>query len=78
MGGVGAYFHQVGDAVAASSFGIFLKKFAYEVETVELIFNEEEFVREFALNRFELVRAAEYQAYPATDAYQITYLFRRV
>ena len=29
MGGVGAYFHQVGDAVAASSFGIFLKKFAY-------------------------------------------------
>lgn len=55
-----------------------LKKFAYEVEAVELIFNEEEFVREFALNRFELVRAAEYQADPATDAYQITYLFRRV
>lgn len=56
----------------------FLKKFAYGVETVELIFNEEELVREFALNRFELLHAIEYQADPSADAFQTTYLFKRV
>ena len=55
----------------------YLKKFAYGEETVELIFNEEEFVREFAINRFELTHAIEYQADPAADTYHTTYLFKR-
>lgn len=53
------------------------KKFAYGVETMELVFNEEELVREFALNRFELERAVEYQGDAAADLYVTTYLFRR-
>ena len=55
----------------------YLKKYAYGVETVELIFNEEELLREFALNRFHLAQAIEYQAEPSADLYQTTYLFKR-
>lgn len=55
----------------------FLKKYAYGVETVELIFNEDELVREFILNRFELVKAEEYDTDPDADLFHTTYLFRR-
>jgi len=55
----------------------YMKKFAYGVETVELVFNEEEFVREFTLNRFELSHSVECQADPSADAYLTTYLFKR-
>lgn len=56
----------------------YMKKFAYGIETVELHFNESEFVREFLLNGLELVDAIQYQANPADDNYDVTYLFRRL
>ena len=55
----------------------FMKKFAYGIETVELIFNEEEFVREFILNGLELADVIQYQGSQDVDEYQVTYLFRR-
>ena len=55
----------------------YLKKFAYDVETVELVFNEEELLREFAANRFELLQTVEYGADPSADMYVSTYIFRR-
>lgn len=55
----------------------YMKKFAYGVETVELRFNEEEFVREFLLCGLKLVDAVQYQAAPSDDAYEVTYLFCR-
>lgn len=55
----------------------YLKKLAYGVETVELVFNEAELLQEFALNGFALDRALEYHADPAADAYVTTYLFKR-
>lgn len=55
-----------------------MKKFAYGVETVELIFNEGEFVREFQLNGMELINGIQYQADPVADEYEASYLFRRV
>lgn len=56
----------------------YMKKLAYGVETVELHFNESEFVREFLLNGLELIDAIQYQANPADDNYDVTYLFRRL
>ncbi|MDD2501775.1 MAG: glycosyltransferase [Geobacter sp.] len=56
----------------------YMKKYAYGVETVELHFNESEFVREFLLNGLELLDAIQYQANPADDDYQVTYLFKRL
>ena len=55
----------------------YMKKYAYGVETVELLFNELEFVREFQLNGLELIEAKHYNANPADDEYQATYLFMR-
>jgi SAM-dependent methyltransferase/tetratricopeptide (TPR) repeat protein len=55
----------------------FMKKFAYGIETVELIFNEGEFVREFILNGLELADVIQYQGSQDVDEYQVTYLFRR-
>ena len=54
-----------------------LKKFAYGVETVELGFNEEELIREFARNGFSLLRAIQYQGDEAADLYSTSYLFGR-
>lgn len=56
----------------------YVKKYAYGVETVELVFNEEELIKEFAVNRFKLVNAIAYNSNPAADAYEITLLFKRV
>lgn len=55
----------------------YLKKFAYGVETVELVFNEEEFIREFSVCGFRLVEAMEYLSCRESDLYEVTYLFRR-
>jgi spore maturation protein CgeB/SAM-dependent methyltransferase len=55
----------------------YLKKFAYGVETVELVFNEAELVRELALNGFKLAGGTEYHSDQASDSYQVTYLFQR-
>jgi ubiquinone/menaquinone biosynthesis C-methylase UbiE len=55
----------------------YLKKYAYGVETVELIFNEEELLREFSLNGFEEEARHEYQADAGVDIFGVTYLLRR-
>ena len=55
----------------------YMKKYAYGIETVELQFNEAEFVREFLLSGLELVDAIQYHENPADDAYETTYLFKR-
>lgn len=56
----------------------YLSKLAYGVETVELVFNQNELLELFALNQFQLVHAVEYQAEPSADIYQITYLLKRM
>jgi MoaA/NifB/PqqE/SkfB family radical SAM enzyme/SAM-dependent methyltransferase len=55
----------------------YMKKFAYGVETVELIFNEDEFLREFRIQGMEMLDRKVYAAEIERDNYQITYLFRR-
>jgi ubiquinone/menaquinone biosynthesis C-methylase UbiE len=55
----------------------YLKKFAYGIETVELVFNESELLKEFELNGFRLQQAVEYQADPLNDRFETTYLLVR-
>ncbi len=55
----------------------FMKKFAYGVETLELIFNENELLSEFAARGLSLTDKIEYHANPDLDEYGITYLLRR-
>jgi len=55
----------------------YMKKFAYGVETVEVLFNEAEIIHEFQINGLKLVNANQYHSDPAHDEYQVTYLFRR-
>lgn len=55
----------------------YMRKCAYGVETVELVFNEDELLREFALNGFIHAGGEEYSADPAADHYLVTYLFKR-
>jgi SAM-dependent methyltransferase len=56
----------------------YFKKCAYGVETVELVFNEEELVREFSARGFQLADTLEYYTNQNEDRYETTYLFRRV
>lgn len=56
----------------------YMKKFAYGIETVELIFNEEEIVKEFGLNQLQLIDTKEYFSNPDTDEYNVTYLFKKL
>jgi 2-polyprenyl-3-methyl-5-hydroxy-6-metoxy-1,4-benzoquinol methylase len=55
----------------------YFKKFAYGVETVELLFNEDEILREFTTNGLTLINQIEYFSDPAQDLYLVTYLFKR-
>lgn len=55
----------------------YMKKYAYDVETVELLFNEAEIVREFQLNGLILIDAVQYHSNQADDIYDVTYLFKR-
>lgn len=55
----------------------YLKKFAYGIETVELVFNERELVYEFELNGFSLQQAIEYQTDLQNDRFETTYLLVR-
>jgi SAM-dependent methyltransferase len=57
---------------------VYQKKIAYDVETVELIFNEQEFFKEFEINRFKLATQIEYMVNPEGDFYLISELFNRV
>lgn len=56
----------------------YLKKYAYGVETVELIFNEEEILKEFSINRLRLINAFEFYKDPEKDEYIVTYLFKKI
>ena len=53
------------------------KKFAYGVETVELRFEESEFLSYFKDARLRLVSANEYESHPENDEYDVTYLFEK-
>ena len=55
----------------------YMKKYAYGIETVELLFNEAEILREFFLYGLELIDAIQYHSNPTEDEYLVTYLFRR-
>lgn len=55
----------------------YLKKFAYGVETLELLFNENELVGEFITRGLELINLMEYDTDSAHDSYGVTYLFRK-
>jgi len=55
----------------------FLKKFAYGVETVEIIYNEEEIIAELESNDLQLVKAIEYYSNPDQDYHETTYLFKK-
>lgn len=56
----------------------YMKKYAYDIETVELQFNEAEIIREFMVNGLELIDAIQYGANTAVDEYEVTYLFKRL
>lgn len=55
----------------------YLKKQAYGVETVELLFNEEQILAEFQELGLQLVDAFEVNSSPENDCYEMTYLFVR-
>ena len=55
----------------------YLRKCAYGVETVELVFNEAELLREFELNGFRLAGGEEYSGDADGDQYLVTYLLKR-
>lgn len=56
----------------------YMKKYAYEVETVELLFNEQEILSIFESNGLKLTGALQYYSNPREDSYELTYLFRKV
>ncbi|MCU7513958.1 MAG: glycosyltransferase [Ignavibacteria bacterium] len=53
------------------------KKYAYGIETMELIFNEQDFLDEFRKNNFHLIDKNEYYSNSAADEYQVSYVFKR-
>lgn len=55
----------------------YLKKKAYEVETVELVFNERELIDLFESCDVELIDACEFDGSPTGDSLGITYVFRK-
>ena len=55
----------------------YLKKFAYGVETVELIYNENELISEFVKNGLKLLRAYQFHGNPNQDQYDVTYIFEK-
>lgn len=54
------------------------RKFAYGVETVELVFNEEEILAAFRKEGMGPVKMTEFSADEAKDEYHATYVFERV
>jgi len=55
----------------------YFKKFAYGVETAELLFNEKELLFEFAATGLKLIRSLEYHSNPKKDEYDVTYFFQK-
>jgi len=56
----------------------YMKKFAYGIETVELLFNENEIVSNFLTNRLELIQSIEYHSNKQKDYYEIDYVFQKM
>jgi ubiquinone/menaquinone biosynthesis C-methylase UbiE len=55
----------------------YLKKLAYGVETVELLFNEDEILSQFLSHNLKLIETNAYFANPGNDRYENTYLFEK-
>ena len=55
----------------------YLTKFAYDVKTVELRFNEREMVSLFLQNGLQLINALEYQTSAERDEFEATYVFQK-
>lgn len=53
-----------------------MKKFAYEVETIEFRFNESELIEFFMNEGFALDRSVCYYSDPTRDEFDVSYLFR--
>ncbi|KPA11434.1 Methyltransferase type 11 domain protein [Candidatus Magnetomorum sp. HK-1] len=56
----------------------YFTKYAYDVETVELVFNENEFIAEFQKNGFEINNYVILSEDLKNDNYNITYIFKRI
>ncbi|KPA19138.1 Methyltransferase type 11 domain protein, partial [Candidatus Magnetomorum sp. HK-1] len=56
----------------------YIKKIAYGIETVEIIFNENEIIESFLFNGLKLLSRYQYFADPKYDEYEITYVFERL
>ena len=56
----------------------FMKKHAYGVETVELLFNENEILSLFQTDGFKLIRSLEFSSNPDADRYDVTYVFENI
>jgi len=55
----------------------YLTKFAYEVKTVELRYNERELISSFLEHGLTLIDALQYQSSPERDEFEVTYVFQR-
>ena len=56
----------------------YMKKMAYGVETVEILFNESEFISDFSSNGLKLIHQIEYHAELQNDYYGATYVFKKL
>jgi len=56
----------------------YFTKYAYGVETVELLFNENEFIKEFQKNGFTLKNYITLSESVKDDNYNITFIFKRI
>lgn len=55
----------------------YMKKLAYGVETVEILFNEELLLAEFESHGLNLLNRNEFYASPQQDEYGVTYIFEK-
>ena len=55
----------------------YMKKFAYGVETIEIMFNENELLSEIQSHGLQLVSAVENFSIPRNDEYGVTYVFTK-
>jgi ubiquinone/menaquinone biosynthesis C-methylase UbiE len=55
----------------------YMKKLAYGVETVELLFNEEQLIAQFKAHGLKLLAYNEYHTAQQKDEYMVTYIFEK-
>jgi ubiquinone/menaquinone biosynthesis C-methylase UbiE len=55
----------------------YMKKLAYDVETVELLFNEEQLLAQFMAYGLKLLTYNEYHTAQQNDEYMVTYVFEK-